>query len=144
MRADKKSTEGWRTTKTERCCYIIGDFGRSLEGTIVTTLMSMFLIFQGIDLAGHSAEHLFRGPGVCRLLCPAGDPGAFQQCEQCGQDFFSAGHDRIYQIQNGKGLLRDLQRHFFLCNQADQQRVGFSGIIYSGIIRLHTCGGREL
>ncbi len=40
----------WRTTKKERRSYIIGDLGRSLEGYIVTAMMSTFLIFQGIDL----------------------------------------------------------------------------------------------
>lgn len=46
----KAQPEGWRTTKKERRNYIIGDFGRSLEGYIVTALMSTFLIFQGIEL----------------------------------------------------------------------------------------------
>lgn len=46
----KKNPEGWKTTKRERRNYIIGDFGRYLEGAIVTSLMSTFLIFQGIDL----------------------------------------------------------------------------------------------
>ena len=46
----KQNPEGWRTTKKERRNYIIGDFGRYLEGAIVTSMMSTFLIFQGIDL----------------------------------------------------------------------------------------------
>lgn len=53
MKKEKKpliSREGWRTTKKERTNYIIGDLGRTLEGYIVTALMSTFLIFQGIDL----------------------------------------------------------------------------------------------
>ena len=41
---------GWRTTKKERRNYIIGDLGRTLEGYIVTALMSTFMIFQGIDM----------------------------------------------------------------------------------------------
>lgn len=49
-RAKKAQPAGWRTTKKERRNYIIGDFGRTLEGAIVTSLMSTFLIFQGIDL----------------------------------------------------------------------------------------------
>ena len=44
------SQEGWRTTKKERRNYIIGDLGRTLEGYIVTALMSTFMIFQGIDM----------------------------------------------------------------------------------------------
>ena len=44
------SWEGWRTTRKERISYIIGDLGRTLEGYIVTAMMSTFLIFQGIDL----------------------------------------------------------------------------------------------
>lgn len=52
MKKEKKvvSHEGWRTTKKERRNYIIGDVGRTLEGYIVTALMSTFMIFQGIDL----------------------------------------------------------------------------------------------
>ncbi len=46
----KAQPANWRTTKKERLSYIVGDFGRSLEGYIVTALMSTFLIFQGIDL----------------------------------------------------------------------------------------------
>lgn len=46
----KKQPEGWRTTCRERCSYIIGDLGRTMEGYIVTAMMSTFLIFQGIDL----------------------------------------------------------------------------------------------
>ena len=42
--------EGWRTTKKERMNYYIGDLGRSLEGYIVTAMMTLFLLFQGIDL----------------------------------------------------------------------------------------------
>ncbi|MCM1220165.1 MAG: MFS transporter [Lachnospiraceae bacterium] len=49
-RGEKQNPEGWKTTKKERRNYIIGDFGRYLEGAIVTSLMSTFLIFQGIDL----------------------------------------------------------------------------------------------
>lgn len=44
------SQEGWRTTKSERRNYIIGDLGRTLEGYIVTAMMSTFMIFQGIDM----------------------------------------------------------------------------------------------
>lgn len=44
------SREGWRTTKKERRNYIIGDLGRTLEGYIVTAMMSTFMIFQGIDM----------------------------------------------------------------------------------------------
>ena len=46
----KANPEGWRTTKKERRNYIIGDLGRTLEGYIVTALMSTFMIFQGIDM----------------------------------------------------------------------------------------------
>lgn len=41
---------GWRTTKKERRNYIIGDLGRTLEGYIVTAMMSTFMVFQGINL----------------------------------------------------------------------------------------------
>ena len=47
----KISQEGWRTTKKERRSYIIGDLGRTLEGYIVTAMMSTFMIFQGINMA---------------------------------------------------------------------------------------------
>lgn len=51
MRKEKKAQpEGWKTTRKERRNYILGDFGRYLEGNIVTLMMSTFLIFQGIDL----------------------------------------------------------------------------------------------
>ena len=46
----KVSQEGWRTTKKERRNYIVGDLGRTLEGYIVTAMMSTFMIFQGIDM----------------------------------------------------------------------------------------------
>lgn len=49
-KAKKIQPDGWKTTKKERRNYIIGDFGRQLEGYIVTALMSTFLIFQGINL----------------------------------------------------------------------------------------------
>lgn len=42
--------EGWKTTAKERRNYIIGDLGRSLEGGIITMLMSIFMVFQGIDM----------------------------------------------------------------------------------------------
>lgn len=50
MKKEKKQHIGWRTSKKERRNYIIGDLGRYLEGAIVTSLMSTYLIFQGIDL----------------------------------------------------------------------------------------------
>lgn len=53
MAKEKKtliSQENWRTTKKERRNYIVGDIGRTLEGYIVTALMSTFMIFQGIDM----------------------------------------------------------------------------------------------
>ena len=55
----KLQPEGWRTTRKERRNYIIGDFGRSLEGYIVTALMSTFLIFQGIQLTAVAGAMLF-------------------------------------------------------------------------------------
>ncbi len=42
--------DGWKTTKRERINYYIGDLGRTLEGYIVTAFMTLFLLFQGIDL----------------------------------------------------------------------------------------------
>lgn len=50
MAKTKISQEGWRTTRKERLNYIIGDLGRTLEGYIVTAMMSTFMIFQGIDM----------------------------------------------------------------------------------------------
>ncbi len=44
------SREGWHTSKIERRAYIIGEIGRCCEGGIVTSFMTLFLIFQGIDL----------------------------------------------------------------------------------------------
>ncbi len=58
MAKAKISREGWRTTKTERLNYYIGDLGRSLEGYIVTAMMTLFLLFQGIDLVKVSATIL--------------------------------------------------------------------------------------
>ena len=50
--------EGWLTTKKERFHYYIGDLGRTLEGYIVTAFMTLFLLFQGIDLLSVSAAIL--------------------------------------------------------------------------------------
>ena len=44
------NTENWRTTKNERFNYVIGEIGRLCEGSIVIALMTLFLVFQGIDL----------------------------------------------------------------------------------------------
>ena len=41
----KTQPEGWRTTRKERINYYIGDLGRSLEGYIVTAMMTLFLLF---------------------------------------------------------------------------------------------------
>ena len=49
---------GWLTTKSERVNYYIGDLGRTLEGYIVTAFMTLFLLFQGIDLISISAAIL--------------------------------------------------------------------------------------
>ena len=49
---------GWKTTKRERINYYIGDLGRTLEGYIVTAFMTLFLLFQGIDLVRISAAIL--------------------------------------------------------------------------------------
>ena len=54
----KISQEGWRTTKKERRSYIIGDLGRTLEGYIVTAMMSTFMIFQGINMADRKSTRL--------------------------------------------------------------------------------------
>ncbi len=51
--------EGWRTTRRERINYYIGDLGRTLEGYIVTAFMTLFLLFQGIDLIKISGVILF-------------------------------------------------------------------------------------
>ncbi len=49
-RTRKLQPAEWRSTKKERRNYIIGDLGRTLEGYIITAMMSTFLIFQGIEL----------------------------------------------------------------------------------------------
>ena len=49
-RKAKLQPEGWRTTRKERINYYIGDLGRTLEAYIVTAMMTLFLLFQGIDL----------------------------------------------------------------------------------------------
>ena len=48
----------WLTTKEERINYYIGDLGRTLEGYIVTAFMTLFLLFQGINLISISAAIL--------------------------------------------------------------------------------------
>lgn len=61
MKKEKKppvSREGWRTSKKERINYYIGDIGRTLEGYIVTSFMTLFLLFQGINLVKISAAIL--------------------------------------------------------------------------------------
>lgn len=42
---------GWRTTKKERFTYFLGEIGRICEANVFIMFMSVFLIFQGIDLA---------------------------------------------------------------------------------------------
>ena len=44
------SKENWHTSKSERGAYLIGEIGRCCEGGIVTSFMTLFLVFQGIDL----------------------------------------------------------------------------------------------
>ena len=64
MKEEKKKTknrEGWLTTKKERFHYYIGDLGRTLEGYIVTAFMTLFLLFQGIDLLSVSAAAVGTG-----------------------------------------------------------------------------------
>ena len=61
MKKEKKTPvnrEGWRTSKKERINYYIGDIGRTLEGYIVTSFMTLFLLFQGINLVKISAAIL--------------------------------------------------------------------------------------
>ncbi|MBR4392625.1 MAG: MFS transporter, partial [Oscillospiraceae bacterium] len=52
------SHEGWKTTRSERINYYVGDLGRTLEGYIVTAFMTLFLLFQGISLLKISAAIL--------------------------------------------------------------------------------------
>lgn len=47
---NNQNTQGWKTSRRERICYIVGEIGRVCEGSIVTSFMTLFLIFQGIDL----------------------------------------------------------------------------------------------
>ena len=60
MKMEKKAVnrEGWRTSRKERINYYIGDIGRTLEGYIVTSFMTLFLLFQGINLVKISAAIL--------------------------------------------------------------------------------------
>ncbi len=48
----------WKTTKKERFLYFIGDFGRFGIGNLVVGLMSLFLVFRGLDLILISAVML--------------------------------------------------------------------------------------
>lgn len=50
MKKSKVQPAEWKTTKKERRAYLTGDMGRLLEGQIITTFMSTFLVFQGINL----------------------------------------------------------------------------------------------
>ena len=45
---DKSS---WLTTKKQRVKYYVSDLGRTCEGALVTTFMTMFLLMQGINPA---------------------------------------------------------------------------------------------
>lgn len=45
----KISQEGWRTTRKQRAKYYIADLGRTCEGALVTTFMTMFLLMQGMN-----------------------------------------------------------------------------------------------
>ena len=60
MKTKKTSVnrENWQTTRSERLNYYIGDLGRTLEGYIVTAFMTLFLLFQGINLVKISAAIL--------------------------------------------------------------------------------------
>ena len=60
MKTKKASVnrENWQTTRSERLNYYIGDLGRTLEGYIVTAFMTLFLLFQGINLVKISAAIL--------------------------------------------------------------------------------------
>ena len=61
MEKEKKNSvdrSNWRTTKKERFNYYVGDIGRTLEGYIVTSFMTLFLLFQGINLVKISAAIL--------------------------------------------------------------------------------------
>ena len=48
----KKKHEGWRTTKGERAIYITGDLARGFNSTVFGSTITLFLMFQGIDLTG--------------------------------------------------------------------------------------------
>ena len=45
----------WVTTKSQRVKYYIADLGRTCEGALVTTFMTMFLLMQGINPAKMAA-----------------------------------------------------------------------------------------
>lgn len=40
----------WRTTRKERICYYTGDSGRFIGSQIITNFMTVFLLFQGINI----------------------------------------------------------------------------------------------
>ena len=50
---------GWLTTRVQRAKYYIADLGRTCEGAIVTTFMTMFLLMQGINPAKIAGIMLF-------------------------------------------------------------------------------------
>ncbi|MBR0538034.1 MAG: MFS transporter, partial [Clostridia bacterium] len=52
-----KST--WLTTRKERSRYYISDLGRTCEGAIITTFMTMFLLMQGLNPAKMAGIMLF-------------------------------------------------------------------------------------
>lgn len=62
MRKEKKpilNKELWRTSTAERSKYYVGDLGRTCEGALITTFMTMFLLMQGINPASMSGIMLF-------------------------------------------------------------------------------------
>lgn len=41
---------GWRTTKRERFWYLFGDIGRTCGSGVITSFMTLFLLFEGISM----------------------------------------------------------------------------------------------
>ena len=46
-----KKQSDWQMTRSERVWYYIGDTGRLFASTLVTSYMTIFLMFQGISLS---------------------------------------------------------------------------------------------
>lgn len=51
QKVKKNKRAGWRMSKKERLCYYVGDISRNFGGQVITSFMSIFLLFQGMSMA---------------------------------------------------------------------------------------------